>query len=201
MIFAAIATFARAQAPEPRHEFELLAGYSPQSTVVIGTAQDRKFVLAGLAYTYRLLTRDRVSLGYTAGVFPAAIVVQPRQTSVLTAVPGVVRTRVLPPHSVYGFAVAPVGITAELAPRRRVHPILDLLGGVVASTEPVPDYQPNATGLNFLFDLGAGLRWRTGAAHAITIGYKFLHISNAGSTSFNPGVDNHVIYAAFSIFR
>ncbi len=168
---------------------------------MIGAAQDRRFVFAGLAYTYRLFTSDRVSIGYTAGAFPAAVVVQPRQTSFFTPAPGVVRTRVLPPHSVYGFAAAPVGVTAELAPRRRVHPVLDLLGGVIASTEPVPAHQPDATGLNFLFGLGGGLRWRLGAARAVTVGYKLVHISNAGTTDSNPGLDNNVIYAAFSIFR
>ncbi len=55
----------------------------------------------------------------------------------------------------------------------------------------------NATGLNFMFDVGGGVR----IGRAVTLGYKFLHISNANTTSFNPGLDNNVIYAGYSFVR
>ena len=37
----------------PRHDFQLLAGYSPVSSTWIGRTEDRKFVLAGFTYSYR----------------------------------------------------------------------------------------------------------------------------------------------------
>lgn len=55
--------------------------------------------------------------------------------------------------------------------------------------------------MNFLFDLGVGLRWETSSRGAVSIGYRFLHISNADTTSFNPGVDNNVFYLGYSFLR
>jgi hypothetical protein len=71
----------------------------------------------------------------------------------------------------------------------------------VASLEPIPQQGPNATGLNFMLQFGGGVRWKVKPRHAVTVGYKFVHISNGYTTSFNPGLDNHVIYAGFSWLR
>ena len=45
------------------------------------------------------------------------------------------------------------------------------------------------------------LEVETGERHAISIGYKFLHISNGFRTDVNPGIDNNVVYLGFSILR
>jgi hypothetical protein len=171
---------------EPRHDFQFLAGFSPGSTATIGTARDRRMVLAGLSYGYRCRAAGGTSFFTQAGAFPAAILLQPERTG---------------RGAVYGFAVTPLGLRAEFGRTRRVRPFAEVNGGVIASTEPIPDRQPNATGLNFLFDLGGGIRWTAGRGRAVSVGYKFLHTSNAGTTSFNPGVDNHVIYAGYSFLR
>jgi hypothetical protein len=38
------------------------------------------------------------------------------------------------------------------------------------------------------------------AKSALTVGYKLQHISNGFTSSNNPGMDSHVIYAGFSFF-
>lgn len=172
----------------PRHDFQFFAGYSPASATLIGTTTDRRLAVAGFAYSYRCWSWNSVSVSYTAAAMPAAILIQP-------AGPG---SRA---HAVYGFAVAPLGFTFDFARRRRVHPFLETLGGIVASTQPIPIDQPDATGLNFCFDFGAGIRWRAGERGAMSVGYKFLHISNAYTTNFNPGVDNNVFYVGYSFLR
>jgi hypothetical protein len=40
----------------------------------------------------------------------------------------------------------PVGFFAEFARRRKLHPIAEANGGIVASTEPIPIRAPDATG-------------------------------------------------------
>jgi opacity protein-like surface antigen len=105
------------------------------------------------------------------------------------------------PDWVYGFGVTPVGLYAEFARSHRVHPIAEANGGIVASTEPIPLRGDGATGLNFLFDFGGGVRWQVSPRRAVTTGYRFQHISNAGTTNFNPGLDNHVFYLSFSFCR
>jgi len=106
-----------------------------------------------------------------------------------------------PTHAVYGFAVTPLGFTAEFGRRHKVFPYLQTNEGIIASTEPIPINVLGATGLNFVIDVGGGLRIKTGERHAVSLGYKFLHISNGFTTPVNPGVDNNVFYAGFSILR
>jgi len=182
------AGFCSADDRQPRHDFQFFAGYSPASTTLIGTAADRRLALAGFAYSYRCWSWNSLSISYTAAAMPAAILIQPNE-------------RGAPAHAVYGFAVAPVGFTFDLARKRRVHPFIETTGGIVASTEPIPENQSNATGLNFFFDMGGGVRWSVGERGAVSLGYRFFHISNAGTTSFNPGVDNNVFYVGYSFLR
>jgi hypothetical protein len=50
---------------QPRHDFQIFAGYSPVSATLIGTAVDRRLALAGFAYSFRCRTWNSVSLSYT----------------------------------------------------------------------------------------------------------------------------------------
>jgi hypothetical protein len=129
---------------------------------------------------------------------PAAILLQPSETLYNVTPP---HARFSPAHAVYGFAVAPLGFTLEIAGARRVHPFAETMEGIIASAEPIPENQPNATGLNFLVALGGGIRWMARPRGAVSFGYRFLHISNGGTTSFNPGVDNNVFYFGYSFLR
>jgi Lipid A 3-O-deacylase (PagL) len=198
MLFSSVALHAGLCSPsgnEPRHDFQFFAGYSPATSTLIGTATDRRLIVAGFSYSYACWTWKSLTLSYTAAVLPAAIMLEPSET-LYNFFP-----RSSPAHAVYGFAVAPLGFTLEIAPARRIHPFAETMEGIIASTEPIPENLPDASGLNFLFDLGGGVRWRIGPRQAISIGYRFLHISNAGTTSFNPGVDNNVIYLGYSFRR
>jgi hypothetical protein len=183
---------------EPRHEFEFFAGYSPGSSTLIGTESNRRFVAAGFSYGFRCWMWKSMALSYTATAMPAAILLQPSETLYNFAPP---YRRLSPAHAVYGFAIAPLGFTLELFRTHRFHPFAETMEGLIASTEPIPENQPDASGLNFLFDLGGGVRWYPSPQRSVTLGYRFLHISNADTTNFNPGVDNNVIYVGYSFLR
>ena len=122
---------------------------------------------------------------------PAAVLLQPGQYLPQFA----------PAHAVYGFAVTPLGFTADFGRRHRVFPFLQTNEGIIASSEPIPINVTGATGLNFLIDIGGGVRIKTGQGRAISLGYKFLHVSNGFTSPVNPGVDNNVFYAGFSILK
>jgi hypothetical protein len=171
-----------ADSSKPRHDFQFFAGYSPVSATLIGTTTNRQFLLAGFGYSYRCWIWPAVSIAYSGELMPAAVLFEPH-------------------HAVYGFAVTPLGFTAEFGRHRRVYPYLETNEGIIASSEPVPINIPGATGLNFLIDLGGGVRIKAGGRRAISLGYKFLHISNGFTSAVNPGVDNNVFYAGFSILR
>jgi len=166
----------------PRHDFHFFAGYSPASATVIGTTTDRQFFVAGFGYSYACWIWPNASISYTGEMMPVANMFEPS-------------------HAVYGFAVTPLGFTAEFARHRKIFPFLETNEGIIASSEPVPINIFGATGLNFLIDLGGGIRIKTGERRAISLGYKFLHISNGFTSAVNPGVDNNVFYAGFSILR
>jgi hypothetical protein len=167
---------------DTRHDFQFFAGYSPASATLIGTTTDRRFVVAGLGYSYRCWVWPSVSISYSGELMPAAVLFEPS-------------------HAVYGFAVTPLGFTADFARGHRVYPFVETDEGIIASSEPIPINVPGATGLNFVIDLGGGVRIKTGQRHAISLGYKFLHISNAFTSPVNPGVDNNVFFAGLSILK
>jgi hypothetical protein len=176
---------------EPRHDFQFFAGYSPVSATLIGTTEDRRFFVAGFGYNYRCWVWPGVSISYSGELMPVAVLLQPGQYL----------PRFVPAHAVYGFAVTPLGFTADFGRRHRVYSFLQTNEGIIASNEPIPVNVPGATGLNFLINLGGGVRIKMGARRAISLGYKFLHISNGFTSAVNPGVDNNVFYAGFSILK
>lgn len=175
----------------PRHDFQFFAGYSPASATLIGTTTDRRFLTAGFGYSYRCWTWAGASISYSGEIMPAAVLYEPGQYL----------PQFVPAHAVYGFAVTPLGFTAEFGRRHKVYPFLQTDEGIIASTEPIPINVTGATGLNFLIDLGGGVRIKVGERRTISLGYKFLHISNGFTSAVNPGVDNNVFYAGFSILK
>jgi len=174
-----------------RHDFQFFAGYSPVSSTLIGTTTNRRFILAGFGYSYRCWIWSGISIAYTGELLPAAVLLQPAEYL----------PQFVPSHAVYGFAVTPLGFTADFGRHRRIYPYLQTNEGILASSQPIPINVPDATGLNFLIDVGGGVRFKTGQRRAISLGYKFLHISNGFTTAVNPGVDNNVFYAGFSILK
>jgi hypothetical protein len=155
-ISPAWAGFCSANPSEPRHDFQFFAGYSPVSATLIGTTTDRQFLLAGFGYSYRCWVWPGVSIAYSGQLMPAAVLFEPT-------------------HAVYGFAITPLGFTAEFGRRHKVYPYLQTNEGIIASSEPIPINVTGATGLNFLIDLGGGVRIKTSERRAISLGYKFLH--------------------------
>jgi hypothetical protein len=55
---------------------------------------------------------------------------------------------------------------------------------------PVPD----ARRFNFTAEGGAGVEIPSRDGRALVVGYKFQHLSNAGTALQNPGFDTHLVY-------
>jgi hypothetical protein len=181
---------------DPRHEFQFLAGYSPQSATLIGTTNGVQFTAAGFEYSYRCWAWNPVLVAFTPGMMPVAV------QQVPTLYPAFRGGQIVASHWVYGFGVTPIGFTVDFARRHAAYPFVEINGGIITSTEPIPVNVPDATALNFLVDFGGGLKWSPERRrYGLTFGYKFLHISNAFTTAVNPGVDNNVFYLGFSLFR
>ncbi len=64
-------------------------------------------------------------------------------------------------------------------------------GGLVFSTD-VPVY--NSRRLNYVFEYGGGVELLRHDGRAVTLGYRFHHISNGSSARINPGLDANILY-------
>ncbi len=69
---------------------------------------------------------------------------------------------------------------------RRVAPYLEFGGGVVMSNRDIP---PATSAVNFMPQAAAGLQFFTRQNRAVVAAVKYVHISNAGLSSPNPGIN------------
>ena len=90
------------------------------------------------------------------------------------------------------FGASPLGLEL-FGPRvRAVRPYLAGAAGILSFTRNTPE--PEARRLNATFELGGGLRVDRGEHHALLLGWKFHHISNALTAPYDPGLDGNVVY-------
>lgn len=91
-----------------------------------------------------------------------------------------------------GIGGSPIGARVYLGRTSRVRALLAGSAGILAFSSDVPT--ENSRQLNFTFEYGSGVEVDVRNGHAILMGYKFQHISNAGTGVFNPGLDANVVY-------
>jgi hypothetical protein len=126
---------------------------------------------AGLRYGW-ILTKP-VGSGFLKGRFEYAI----------DAVP--VFLIFQPANTAYGAGLNPVNLKWNFAMRGHLVPYLELSGGTLFTTHEVP---PGTSTVNFTSSAAFGAHL-LGEGHALTIEARYLHISNAGLTALNPGVN------------
>ena len=192
-IFITLAPFTLLHAAEPSsrasyalakgtNEFSLWAGGSPDS---FGNIEGRQMLLIRLRYESILAAWDWVSLEYTLDVFPAAVVFEPNA----------VRTG---SSTTYGAGLSPFGLKLRFAQQSWIKPFLAASVGFLYFEHDIP--LPDTSRFNFTPEIGLGLDFFVTPKTAITIGYKYHHMSNAGISSRNPGLNSNVIYGGFSFF-
>lgn len=174
------------------NEFGVWVGGSFHSPTLIGAARERRLLLLGVRYGRVLGGNRDVAIEYTADVIPLALVFQPDFARQLNR---------RDDAAIYGAGIAPLGFRFIFNRRGRFKPFAETTGGFIYSRRPVPVDVEGATRFNFTFDFSGGVQIFTSAQRAVTIGYKFHHLSNAYRARVNPGLDSNVIYAGFSLFK
>ena len=102
----------------------------------------------------------------------------------------------------YGVGLNPIGLKLELFSRGRWRPFVASSAGILISARPVPVDSIGGTRFNFALDAQAGLSYYSSSSRrSITVGYKYLHISNGDISRFNPGLDVHMLFAGYSWSR
>jgi Lipid A 3-O-deacylase (PagL) len=164
------------------NEFGLWAGGSPDS---VGNIEDRQLLLIALRYGRVLAAWEPVTLEYTLDIFPAAAMFEPDNVRRGSS-------------TIYGAGVSPFGLKLNFLPQSRLQPFIAGSVGFLYFQYDVP--VPDTSRLNFTPEIGLGLQFFITPANALTLGYKLHHISNAGISARNPGLNSHVIYAGYSFF-
>lgn len=167
------------------NEFGLWAGGSPDSSKIIGSTENRNLLLVSLRYGRVLAAWESLSLEYTLDIFPAAVVFEPDSVR---------RGR----SSIYGAGLSPLGFKINFAQESWIKPFVAASVGFLYFVDDVP--VPRSSRFNFTPEIGLGVQFFLTPKNAVTLGYKFHHMSNANTGRSNPGMDSHVLYAGFSFF-
>ena len=179
------------------NEWGVWGGVSFNSTTLIGKTPDARFGNIGLRYGRVLATSKTVAFEWTIDVVPVAVLSNPRP-EVTASGPGFFVTSLVR-HSVYGFGAAPIGLKFNFRRNRRIQPFGQATGGFLYFSRQAP--VDDSSRFNFTFDFSGGLQIVSSNRRSFTIGYKYQHISNGNTGTFNPGVDVQMVFVGFSIFK
>jgi len=84
------------------------------------------------------------------------------------------------------------------SPDRRVRPFVSFGAGILFSTDPVP---PPGSNFNFTPQGGVGVAWLREPRLAYLFEYRYVHISDAGLSLPNPGINSTGVFFGMSVFR
>jgi opacity protein-like surface antigen len=180
-----------------RNEFGIWGGISFDAPTWIGKTPDARFGNIGLRYGRVLAADDKLAFSWTIDAVPVAVLSVNRFTIVPTGSGSstVQRTR----DHTYGAGLSPIGLKLNFRRSQTLQPFVNGTAGFLYFSKDVP--VPGAARFNFTFDFGGGVQIVRSSGRAITIGYKYQHISNGDRSPINPGVDVQMFYGGFSIFK
>jgi len=177
------------------NEWGVWGGISFDAPTLIGKTPSASFGNIGLRYGRVLAASKSVAFEWTIDAIPLAILSNER-LFIVSSTPFVIgSTR----KAVYAAGAAPIGLKFNFRRNRRVQPFGQATGGFLYFAEQVP--VTNASQFNFTFDFSGGVQIVNSNRRSFTVGYKYHHISNGNTGTFNPGVDSQMVFAGFSVFK
>jgi len=180
-----------------RNEFGIWGGISFDAPTWIGKTPDARFGNIGLRYGRVLAANDHLAFSWTIDAVPVAVLSVNRFTIVPTG-SGSFTVQRRREHT-YGAGLSPIGLKLNFIRTQTLQPFASGTAGFLYFSKNVP--VPGAKRFNFTFDFGGGIDIVSDSRRAITVGYKYQHISNGDRSPINPGVDVQVIYVGYSIRR
>lgn len=146
----------------------------------LGESTGFQFVMAGVR-AGRILTAER-GRGWIRGNFEWAVDFIPVQF----VFPG--------DETVYAAEIRPVVWKWNFTSGRKIAPFAEIGAGLLFTNKDFP--RPATINFNFTPQTAAGLQIFGRGNRALTLGVRFVHISNAGLSSPNPGINASVIFTA-----
>ncbi len=179
-----------------QRSFGMWAGASLSSSALFGTITDRRLFLSGLRLEYVLESTGAVTTTYTIDLHPLAVVTNTpyydwrrfhdAHGSIVWHLVEAGRT------SVVGAGASPLGMQFYSRPVGSARFFAGGSMGAVWFNREMPI--AGARRFNFALQLGGGAELGSTAGGVLVVGYKFHHLSNAGTAQANPGMDGHVVY-------
>ncbi|HEX8637039.1 MAG TPA: acyloxyacyl hydrolase, partial [Pyrinomonadaceae bacterium] len=146
-------------------------------------------------------TKRNVSYQYMFGITPLAVftkneVVNPEYVSP-TATPNIARTK---RETTYATGFQPVNFKFIFFAKNRLKPYAQVGAGILVANKAVP--VPRSTLFQLTGDFGGGLMYMLTPKKAVSLGYKYFHISNGNINGKinNPGFNANVFYINYSYF-
>jgi Lipid A 3-O-deacylase (PagL) len=102
-----------------------------------------------------------------------------------------------PQRTSYGVGVDPFALKWDFQPRRRIVPYFEITGGGILANHAVPRTD---TAFNFTLTTALGFSVFRGR-HAVNIDFRLFHLSNAGLSNPNLGLNNLQVRIGFSLFH
>lgn len=102
-----------------------------------------------------------------------------------------------PNNTAYGVGLNPLNLKWNFLTRGRVVPYLELSGGTLFTTQQVP---PGTSRVNFTPSAAFGAHF-LGEKYAWSVEARYLHISNAGLSVPNPGINTLEVRIGVGEFR
>lgn len=192
--FLASATAVAGQAPGRVYTFS--AGYTVDTGGSSTAVSPVRLGLLEAGTSFRLITGGRWEVEYPVTVIPFLMV---RETPLAAGVfldDRWVVDAATPRGTSYGVGLKPVGLQL-VRTGGHVSLFAGLTSGFVVFDKPTP--AANARKLNYVGEVEAGMRLRTGARTELVGVYRYNHISNAGTAELNPGLDSHMIFLGLRV--
>jgi hypothetical protein len=174
-----------------KHEFGAWWGASLMTGHIWGYAKDVKYMPIDVTYSYLLHPGSFMQFRYAPEITALAMLSEPTPNP--KGYPWKQRKRT------YGSGVSPVGFRASFLPDSKVQPFLSTDGGFIYFTDRV--LSPQGSQFMYTIDFGGGLQFFRKGREAMSLGYRYQHLSNANISHHNPGTDTNVFYLAVSRFR
>jgi hypothetical protein len=171
------------------NEWGIWGALSIKSRTPIGNTIYRTTWLAGIRYGRVVGTKLHTAFEYTFDFVPLALV---RNDPSGPPVDGVE-----PTHNVYGFGIWPAGIKFILGEGCKIKPFVGINSGLVLFSTAVPWEGRRA---NIAGNLDAGIHYMLREDRALTIAYKYHHVSNAYTADRNVGTNVNMIMIGYSWF-
>lgn len=184
-----------------KNEFSVWGGFSPDSNTFIkgtGRTPDARFGIVAFRYARRFNFSDSVNVKYTADVVPAAALNYPDIQLFPPSCPTCLPFGTPTSETRYGFGVAPLGGQINFRPRKKYQPFIGTSGGFLYLNKRTPNF--GGTRFQYTADVGGGVEIRLKDKKALTLGYKYYHISNGNRGLVNPGIDNNLFYVGYTFF-